>query len=75
MPRSDTSWLANIFDSHPDVVYQHEPDLDFRNTSIPFCTEENGLYMEEAREYIAQLIRLNAVKSRASSAFYFQTNI
>jgi hypothetical protein len=25
-PRSGTSWLAKIFDSHPEVLYRHEPD-------------------------------------------------
>jgi hypothetical protein len=35
MPRSGTSWVSKIFDSHPDVAYFHEPDssikLDFLN--------------------------------------------
>ncbi len=25
-PRSGTTWLAKIFDSHPGVIYRHEPD-------------------------------------------------
>jgi hypothetical protein len=25
-PRSGTTWLAKIFDSHPNILYRHEPD-------------------------------------------------
>jgi hypothetical protein len=25
-PRSGTTWLAKIFDSHPEILYRHEPD-------------------------------------------------
>src|SRR4051794_11152696 len=25
-PRSGTTWLAKLLDSHPDVLYRHEPD-------------------------------------------------
>ncbi len=66
MPRSGTSWLGKIFDSHPDVVFRHEPDIDFRNTSIPWYPEETEPYLDEARAYIAKLARVNTVKSRAS---------
>ena len=31
-PRSGTTWLAKIFDSHPDVLYRHEPDELFPPT-------------------------------------------
>lgn len=26
-PRSGTTWLGKIFDSHPSVLYRHEPDI------------------------------------------------
>ncbi|CAI8966248.1 sulfotransferase [Methylocaldum szegediense] len=26
MPRSGTTWIGKLFDSHPDVLYLHEPD-------------------------------------------------
>lgn len=26
MPRSGTTWIGKLFDSHPDTLYRHEPD-------------------------------------------------
>jgi hypothetical protein len=30
VPRSGTSWLGQIFDSHPDVAYRHQPLFAYR---------------------------------------------
>lgn len=38
-PRSGTSWLATIFDAHPDVLYLHEPDIAHRRDDIPYCQD------------------------------------
>ena len=35
MPRSGTTWLGKIFDSHPAVLYRHEPDTWQRLSDVP----------------------------------------
>jgi len=63
-PRSGTSWLAKIFDSHPNVLYRHEPDSVLRSHSIPsYCSELEQLDLEEqARDYIAHLLDVRVSK-------------
>lgn len=34
-PRSGTTWLAKIIDSHPDVLYRHEPDAMIPGAETP----------------------------------------
>lgn len=35
LPRSGTSWLGKIFDSHPDTLYRHEPDKHVHVDGVP----------------------------------------
>src|ERR1700712_4231116 len=33
-PRSGSTWLAKAFDSHPDTLYLHEPDIVDRGSDL-----------------------------------------
>lgn len=35
LPRSGTTWLGKIFDSHPDTLYRHEPDSGAALRDVP----------------------------------------
>lgn len=47
-PRSGTTWLARIFDSHPGVIYRHEPDAVLDGPPIPQFPE--GTFSREWRD-------------------------
>lgn len=67
-PRSGTTWLAKIFDSHPDVLYRHEPDTVLRDWSFPpVCPpEEIDRHLTAARQYLCRLVETRSLKSAGS---------
>jgi hypothetical protein len=67
-PRSGTSWLAKIFDSHPDVLYRHEPDTVVRTWDLPWMCprDEVGAHVDRARAYLRQLIETATLKTAGS---------
>ena len=67
-PRSGTTWLAKIFDSHPDVLYRHEPDTVFRDGRLQafFDVGEIPRFKAEASVYLRKLIATNTLKTAGS---------
>lgn len=53
MPRSGTTWLGKIFDSHPEILYRHEPDAGGKLNLLPLFTET---WTEEELKFIQQFI-------------------
>jgi len=68
-PRSGTTWLGKMFDSHPAILYRHEPDIiDRGEPEIPYlCTiEEAPRYAMQARRWLARLARIKVLKTSGS---------
>ena len=63
-PRSGTTWLGKIFDSHPNVVYRHEPDSLVVNADIPFTpyAEDCANYETAARQYLQKIKHVRQTK-------------
>lgn len=64
-PRSGTSWIGKIFDSHPDVIYRHEPDLVVGSGNLPWiCSREDAdAYRAPAHAYVERLLQTATLKT------------
>lgn len=40
LPRSGTTWVGKVFDSHPDVLYRHEPEAVTQLKGVPLFIED-----------------------------------
>ncbi|MEQ9641981.1 MAG: sulfotransferase [Alphaproteobacteria bacterium] len=74
-PRSGTTWLAKIFDSHPRVLYRHEPDTVDRGHELPIYCEGEKIEqnLDTARAYLDRLVRVRNTKSTGSLPIFPKT--
>jgi hypothetical protein len=71
--RSGSTWLGKIFDSHPDILYLHEPEIVDRGLDIlPFWfeAEPEPAQTEAARTYLARLIAIRSPRTTGTRPFF-----
>ncbi len=68
MPRSGTTWLGKIFDSHPDTLYRHEPDSAQR-IGVPLFADvaHTEQYRDTVTEFVDKLT--GAWRSNVAATF------
>lgn len=68
MPRSGTSWIGKIFDSHPRTLYRHEPDAGRRLRALPWaCSIEDAeQYRSEVETFVRMLPYFNGEHAAGS---------
>lgn len=56
MPRSGTTWVGKLLDSHPDTLYRHEPD-SVRPLAMPLFPdkEDASAYRDELERFVAMV--------------------
>lgn len=72
LPRSGTSWLGKIFDSHPDTAYRCEPDNDRDLVEIPLFPGESENYRHQStvQTFAATLPRLATYRLSAKPPLF-----
>lgn len=68
MPRSGTTWLGKIFDSHPETLYRHEPDSLGRLSQIPIAPEldDAPAHAARVRSFVSSLLEVRDTKITAT---------
>ena len=72
MPRSGTTWIGKIFDSHPYTLYRHEPDSWGLLNAIPLMAPvgQADEYALPIRDFCAQLPGMKLTKVAASTPIF-----
>lgn len=62
-PRSGTTWLGKILDTHPQVLYRFEPDRAHRAAHLPLICPPARVadFQDAAKEYLRELLGVRAL--------------
>jgi hypothetical protein len=67
-PRSGTSWLGAILDSHPQTLLRHEPDTIDRDPSYGFVADE--MDCAAARGHLERLVDCRVLKAAGARPIF-----
>jgi hypothetical protein len=73
VPRSGTSWLGQIFDSHPDTAYRHQPLFAYRfkdRLNLHSTRDEISRFLQELYEVTDDDFILDASRRAAATDFW-----
>ncbi len=75
MPRSGTTWIGKIFDSHPSTLYRHEPDSQSPISIIPLFPNHSDALQHsknssELNEFISSMPYVHDSKVCAKLPFF-----
>lgn len=71
-PRSGSTWLAKAFDSHPDTLYLHEPDIVDRGRDLLphwFSDDVSG-FEHHAQTYLGRLCANRNLRTIGTRPFF-----
>jgi len=71
-PRSGTTWIGKVFDSHPAVLYRHEPDRIDKGQGIPQVLDlaESTAALPAGRDWFGRLLRMRHFEVNAIPPFF-----
>jgi hypothetical protein len=72
LPRSGTSWLGKIFDSHPETLYRHEPDKHIQLSGMPALLPVDRLAerREEIERFLDQVLANRSASVSGKRPFF-----
>jgi hypothetical protein len=72
MPRSGTTWLGKIFDSHSRTLYRHEPDTFEPLADLPLLADPGDVerHRERLQRYLIEVVEMRSERVCAKQPIF-----